>query len=203
MSLSIKEKSKNIEKKERIILVAKDLFLKKGFASTSINLIQKETRVSKGLIYYHFKNKDDLAIAVLDNLLNQEFKDFEKLQNNLLIVKDRSQILEFLDNYLIKLFSSTMQDRSVIQIIIDLLLNLKDKASKQRVRDLYLGYIYKISKFLELLGIEEPFIHAKLIISVLDGLMYLNMALDATLNEEESKHIIRALKCLIHLEETK
>lgn len=189
------------EKKTRIIVTAKNLFFEKGFANTSMNLIQEKAKISKGLIYYHFKDKDTLGLAVFQHVMDNMFFDFDDFTNTIPTEFDRAQIMEFLDNYLDSMFSSTMQDQSSMQIIFDLLLNLKSPTSKQRVRELYLGYTNKISKFLEFMGVEQPTIHAKLVISILDGLMYLNMALGETLTKAESPHIIRALKCLIQLED--
>ncbi|MHA2031833.1 MAG: TetR/AcrR family transcriptional regulator [Candidatus Kariarchaeaceae archaeon] len=201
MSIKLQETLKFTEKKSRIVVTAKNLFFEQGFASTSINMIQKKAKISKGLIYYHFKNKDDLGIAVLQHVLDQEFMEFDQLIHSISNENDKSRVMSFLDNYLDRLFASTMQDRRTIQIIIDLLLNLKSTTSKQKVRKLYLGYIDKIAKFLEFLGVEQPTIHAKLVISILDGLMYVNMALGETLTQPESEQIIRALKCMIQLEE--
>lgn len=199
MSTEVKNKS-DTKKKFRILSKATDLILERGFSNTSLNLIQKEAKISKGLIYYHFENKDDLGVAVLEFLLNQEFEEFHRFQVSVVNL-NREQVLGKLNSYLKELFGSTLQNRNMIQVIIDLLLNLKEKSSKKRVRDLYLRYVTEISNFLESIGVESPFVHAKLVLSVLDGLMYLNLALDQTLTQEESSIIIQAMKCMLKLEE--
>jgi len=199
MSTEVKNKS-DTKKKFRILSKATELILERGFSNTSLNLIQKEAKISKGLIYYHFENKDDLGVAVLEFLLNQEFEEFHRFQVSVVNL-NREQVLEKLNSYLKELFGSTLQNRNMIQVIIDLLLNLKEKSSKKRVRDLYLRYVTEISNFLESIGVESPFVHAKLVLSVLDGLMYLNLALDQTLTKEESSIIIQAMKCMLKLEE--
>ena len=51
--------------KERIIVSAAKNFAKKGYAKTSIDSIVKSSKVSKGGIYHHFRNKEELFIAVL------------------------------------------------------------------------------------------------------------------------------------------
>jgi len=199
MSMKVKSKS-DTKKKLRILSKSTELILERGFSNTSLNLIQKEAKISKGLIYYHFENKDDLGVAVLEFLLNQEFEEFHRFQVSVVNLS-REQVLEKLNTYLKELFGSTLQDRNMIQVIIDLLLNLKEKSSKKRVRDLYLRYVTEISNFLELIGVESPFVNAKLVLSVLDGLMYLNLALNQTLTEEESSIIIQAMKCMLKVEE--
>lgn len=61
-----KKQTKGMLTKKRISSAAKGLFIEKGYAATSIKNISKATGVSKGNIYYHFKNKEGLFIDVLD-----------------------------------------------------------------------------------------------------------------------------------------
>lgn len=49
-----------MNKKEKIIEVATKLFSEYGFEKTSISAICKEANVSNGLIFHHFKNKNEL-----------------------------------------------------------------------------------------------------------------------------------------------
>ena len=53
----------NAETKERIQNAAIRLFSQKGFEGTRVNEIAGEAQVTKALIYYYFKNKED----ILDN----------------------------------------------------------------------------------------------------------------------------------------
>ena len=52
--------------KEDILQKAFVLFLKKSYKSVSIDDIQKETQLSRGAIYHHFKSKDEILGQVLD-----------------------------------------------------------------------------------------------------------------------------------------
>jgi AcrR family transcriptional regulator len=53
------------EKKKTILNKALGLFAKQGYASTSTAKVAKEARVSEGLIFKHFGNKEGLLQAVL------------------------------------------------------------------------------------------------------------------------------------------
>lgn len=55
----------SITLKERIIHESLKLFSLKGFLSTSTQDIIREARTSKGGLYNHFKSKDDIFFAVL------------------------------------------------------------------------------------------------------------------------------------------
>jgi AcrR family transcriptional regulator len=51
--------------RERILDEARSLFLTKGFAATSMQEIADAVGLTKPALYYHFKDKQDLLLAVL------------------------------------------------------------------------------------------------------------------------------------------
>src|SRR3954471_20268999 len=52
--------------KERLILAARDLFWTSGYEGTSLAEIVKKADVNSGSLYYFFKTKEELLLAVLD-----------------------------------------------------------------------------------------------------------------------------------------
>ena len=77
-------------KKEIILETATNLFTKHGFEKTSVASICETANVSKGLVYHHFKSKDEILIAIYEQstqemikLSNTESKEkpSEKLKN--------------------------------------------------------------------------------------------------------------------------
>ena len=64
------ENQKNLEAKERIIKSAASLFSKKGFDGTSVSEIAASAEVTKALIYYYFKGKEDILDAILESILD-------------------------------------------------------------------------------------------------------------------------------------
>lgn len=51
--------------RERILAAAERLFAERGFDHTSTALVAAEARVPQGLIFYHFKTKMELLLAVI------------------------------------------------------------------------------------------------------------------------------------------
>lgn len=49
-----------MDRKEQILEVATNLFSEKGFENTALSEVCKVAHVSKGLIFHHFKSKNDL-----------------------------------------------------------------------------------------------------------------------------------------------
>ena len=54
--------------RQRIIDVAAQLFISKGFYGTSIADLAQATDLTKGALYHHFENKDAIFFAVVNNV---------------------------------------------------------------------------------------------------------------------------------------
>ncbi len=54
--------------RERILDVALDLFIEKGFDKTSLREIAEQLGFSKAALYYHFASKDDILMALHQRL---------------------------------------------------------------------------------------------------------------------------------------
>lgn len=55
-----------------ILRRALDLIYKQGYQSTSIDDILATTQVTKGAFYYHFKNKEEMGVALIDEAMHDE-----------------------------------------------------------------------------------------------------------------------------------
>jgi TetR/AcrR family transcriptional regulator, transcriptional repressor for nem operon len=54
------------QSKNRILAGAKELFLARGYAATTVDAICEKAQLTKGSFYYFFDSKEDLGLAVLD-----------------------------------------------------------------------------------------------------------------------------------------
>src|SRR3989304_5187214 len=57
---------KSVPTRGRLIDAARRLFLKKGYEATGIAEILREASANSGSLYYFFKTKEELLLAVLD-----------------------------------------------------------------------------------------------------------------------------------------
>lgn len=67
--MGIREEQKD-KRKNKILEVALDLFIKKGYSSTKIMDIAKEVGMSTGLLFHYFKSKDNLYEELIKNALS-------------------------------------------------------------------------------------------------------------------------------------
>ncbi len=75
------------EMKKKILVSAAKNFAKKGYAGTSLKDIALTAKISKGGLYHHFSNKEDLFFAVctenVNTAMTKTLAFFEKKQINI------------------------------------------------------------------------------------------------------------------------
>ncbi|MGE5224173.1 MAG: TetR/AcrR family transcriptional regulator [Omnitrophica WOR_2 bacterium] len=85
------------ERKSQIVGAAVEVFTEKGFDEARMDDIAEKTGLSKGTLYLYFKNKDDLIMAILDRIFQQEFSKLERLNRGDLsaveAVRDFTQLM--------------------------------------------------------------------------------------------------------------
>lgn len=67
-----------MSKKEIILQAAARLFSVKGFRETSMVELSRLTGAAEGTIFYHFKNKEGLFVAILEDLRKTITEEFER-----------------------------------------------------------------------------------------------------------------------------
>ena len=90
--------------KDKILSESRALVLKNGFSGTSIDNILEKTGITKGAFFYHFKTKNDLAKALIDDfaaedisLMNKALEITEPLKKTDALERLLRFIQEFVD----------------------------------------------------------------------------------------------------------
>ncbi len=77
--MSVKVLSKGEATRERLLDLAEEAVLQKGFAATTIEELIVQAGITKSGFFYHFKDKNDLAKALLQRYTDNEWKVFDEL----------------------------------------------------------------------------------------------------------------------------
>ena len=79
--MGIKERKEREKERRRqqIIIAAKRIFSIKSFNKATMEDIAKEAGVTRGAIYWHFKNKLDIFQALFQEIIESVFKDLGKI----------------------------------------------------------------------------------------------------------------------------
>jgi len=123
------------DSRDEILKAAMQLFANRGFHETSMSEVAREARVSKALIFWHFKTKEELLVAVLNRLLEPYFIDFAE---EAAAMDERAQIEKLVESYL-----SFVRD-NVSSVRFFLAQRLHDQRLSESLNDqvlkLYSGY---------------------------------------------------------------
>ena len=67
-----------IDATKKILQVAEELFSEKGFNGTSVNMIAEKAGVNKALIYYYFKDKNDIVNSLFESIIQESDKGLSR-----------------------------------------------------------------------------------------------------------------------------
>ncbi|OMQ13431.1 TetR/AcrR family transcriptional regulator [[Flexibacter] sp. ATCC 35103] len=81
-----------------ILQKAFELIYSKGYQTTSIDDIIATTKVTKGAFYYHFKTKDEMGVAIIEEILKPTMLEtfIKPMENSLNPVDDLYNMISYL-----------------------------------------------------------------------------------------------------------
>lgn len=171
--------------REKLLDAAKSLVMDKGFAGTSIDDILKQTGLTKGAFFHHFKGKSDLARELVKRYALNDLKMFQEFDRQSQEVSDDplEQVMHFLKTfetyisnsedpapgcmYAVYTYESRQFDTEVLDIVSDTL---------RKWTSIY------VRKFQEVMDKYDPALDvsprqlAELIVSVIEGGLVLQRA---------------------------
>ncbi len=107
---------KDIQKTKEIILeAAKKEFAEKGYDGARMGSIARKAKIHQSLIHYHFQNKDNLYIKIIEKYFDKsDFKILDKFLNNSSLTP--SQKLYIIIFFLVR-WHVELQDMDICRII--------------------------------------------------------------------------------------
>ncbi len=89
--------SKAEQTKLHILQKAQEVFSKKGYFLASMDEICKTAGVSKGSVYYHFKGKQDLFLAILEQYSKDWLSKWQEISKD--TIDARSKLLAIAQHF--------------------------------------------------------------------------------------------------------
>ncbi len=156
--------SKKIDTRESILAVSQRLFSHYGYAGTSMSVIAAEVGINKSSLYYFFKNKQQIYITIISNILERVREEYSvdpsknpsKILKEILLstltlgvengailsVKDKSILSEKTEE-LKKLTNLAKEVEDTIVIFMKKAGTSNPKLATQVVMDSLQGYIFR------------------------------------------------------------
>jgi len=94
-----------LETRNHILTIASVLMAEKGFDKTSMNDIVNASGISKGGIYWHFKSKDEIVMAIVENIFTQQMTFLDS------VMSEEGRAIERFD-HLINLIAGSLENVS-------------------------------------------------------------------------------------------
>jgi len=71
---------------------ARAVFLKKGYQNASVEEIAQKAELSKGAVYFYFKNKDELYVSLMIPMIERLRQQLEEFEKGLLATKGKPRL---------------------------------------------------------------------------------------------------------------
>lgn len=115
------------DRKRQVMLIAKKLFIEKGFTATSVQDILEEAKISKGTFYNYFTSKNECLMAILEDahnesvirrrelLIGRDKKDKDVLAGQILVRMQVNRELNLLPIYEAVFYSNDEELRNFVK----------------------------------------------------------------------------------------
>jgi TetR/AcrR family transcriptional repressor of nem operon len=128
--------------RERIMDIAYESIVQKGFAATSIEELVEAAGITKSGFFYHFKDKNDLARQLLERFLDEDVRIIETLET-----RSRELSDDALQSFLIflNLYAQMMDDMEALHPgCIVASITYQDRMFDAEVRQMNVDYLVRM-----------------------------------------------------------
>ena len=122
--------------KEKILAKSLELFASKGFKETTVRDIASAVGLQQGALYNHFKNKDAILMALIDQLMSSAIVTiFEEKEPAELYKRGKSLLANIATTF--KLLSFDGKNEALFRLM------MQEMYKNSDIRDLYHEYFYQ------------------------------------------------------------
>ena len=79
MSTTARKEKERRERESQILDVAREMLCRDGYLGLSMDRIASQMEYSKGTIYQHFQNKEEIILALANEALEKRLGDLENI----------------------------------------------------------------------------------------------------------------------------
>lgn len=153
-------KQQAVETRNKILKAAKDTFLENGFQKTTISQIIKKANTGYGTAYVYFKNKDELFMVLMEDLMDEFYKvaelDFKPASKEEASTLIQEQVRLFL--------TLAVEERSMMMIVKEAIGVSTDIDQKwYKIRERFISRISIDIQFAQKNSLANPLLDASLV----------------------------------------
>ena len=153
-------------KREQIVSEALHLFATRGYFNTSISDIAKEVKMSKGLLYSYFENKEELLNAAIDFAL-KEATELNLSEDQLKELGPKEIIREIIEGF----FRVLEEKKELWSLIVSLAVHVASIPSvHQTISAVYTDLTLQLQELFASMGHHDPENEAFKLGALIDGI---------------------------------
>ena len=150
------------ETREKILVVATELFFTEGFTQTTTGSIGERAGVSKGTIFHHFPTKEDLGLTVLERAMTQFF--------GVIDLMDELKPKEFISQVIKDTIELGITAPGFMKMVLYFLINYDEKVVEDFFKKTLVPYVDIFTNYFVKIGVKNPKVKARIILGLMDGL---------------------------------
>lgn len=136
-------------RKNQIIEAATTVFTRHGFDKARMDDIVEESGLSKGTLYWYFKSKDEIIIAILDRIFGWEFAHAREM------LEHEDSAIKKLELFTQTIIEDFIKMKPIVPIFFDFwALSVRRKSVNRAMNQYYQSYLEIIKPIIQL-GIEQ------------------------------------------------
>jgi AcrR family transcriptional regulator len=129
---TLSRKQREIRQREEAILdVARKMLVEAGFAGLNMDRIAEATEYSKGVVYSHFKSKEDLVLALAVQTVRQRVERFQRAAAFQGRARERMLAIGVAEELFVRLHPYHFHSEQIIKMA-----SLHERASAERLAEL-------------------------------------------------------------------
>lgn len=157
--------------KKKIIIESTRLFLQSGISETGVADIANAVGISKGTLYYHFKNKN----AIIDAVATEYFIKVDMMFSTFLTDKRVIRNVKTLTKWLLYTLNSNVEAEFMHYMLLSYSA-VKYPELKCKFKDKYIEWTELISSCIDRYKkTDDNYFYAKLVLSIIEGVAIRNV----------------------------
>ncbi|MFU2029002.1 TetR/AcrR family transcriptional regulator [Bacillus wiedmannii] len=153
-------KHRSIETKKKLLHAGYTIFIQNGFQKTTITQIIKHAETGYGTAYVYFKNKDDLLIVLMEDVMNQ----FYDIAERSFSPQTKEEAHKMIQNQVRAFLQLAEKERAILQVVQEAIGLSKEIRQKwEEIRERFINSIAQDITYSQEGGLAQPQLNKEIV----------------------------------------
>ncbi|PEL57018.1 TetR/AcrR family transcriptional regulator [Bacillus wiedmannii] len=155
-------KHRSLETKKKLLHAGYTIFILNGFQKTTITQIIKHAETGYGTAYVYFKNKDDLLIVLMEDVMNQ----FYDIAERSFSPQTKEEAHKMIQNQVRAFLQLAEKERAILQVVQEAIGLSKEIRQKwDEIRERFINSIAQDITYSQKGGLAQPELNKEIVAS--------------------------------------